>query len=300
MPERRWAPSGPYDLRLTLSVLQRGGRDPAFRWADGALWRVFRTPQGTASLRIARSAGEVAAEAWGPGAGWALEMLPTLLGARDDPGVFVPRHRVVARAAHRHPGLRLARTGLVMETLVASVLEQKVSTREAYAAWRRLLLRYGEIPPGPAPDGMRVPPTPKEWARIPSWEWHRAGVEDKRASAIVRACRCASRLEEAADMDLPDAMRRLQLVPGIGPWTAAEVLQRSSGAPDALTLGDLHLPAHIGYALTGRRGLGDADMLELLAPYAGQRHRAARLILLSGGIPSRREPRAPLGRIARL
>ncbi len=101
-------------------------------------------------------------------------------------------------------------------------------------------------------------------------------------------------------MDLPDAMRRIQLVPGIGPWTAAEVLQRSNGAPDALTLGDLHLPGHVGYALTGRRGLGDADMLELLAPYAGQRHRAARLIMLSGGIPSRREPRAPLGHIARL
>ncbi len=86
MPERRCDPSGPYDLRLTLSVLQRGGRDPAFRWADGALWRVFRTPQGTVCLRIGRSGGEVVGEAWGPGAGWALEMCPRCWGRRTIPG----------------------------------------------------------------------------------------------------------------------------------------------------------------------------------------------------------------------
>ncbi|WP_327740521.1 DNA-3-methyladenine glycosylase 2 family protein (plasmid) [Streptomyces nojiriensis] len=300
MPERRWVPPGQYQMRLTLKVLQRGGADPAYRWDAGALWRASRTPYGPVTLRISAETGAVVGMAWGPGADWALETLPALLGAEDEPAAFTARHRIVAQAVHRNPGLRLTRTGLVMEALVASVLEQKVTTREAFAAWRRLLLRYGEAPPGPAPDGMRVPPTPRQWAMIPSWEWHRAGVDDKRASAILRACRYAPRLEEAADMDLPEAMRRLQLVPGLGPWTAAEVLQRSNGAPDALTTGDLHLPGHIGYALTGRRGLGDADMLELLAPYAGQRHRAARLILLTGRIPSRREPRAPLGPIARL
>ncbi|MFG3507114.1 hypothetical protein ACGF5F_16565 [Streptomyces sp. NPDC047821] len=123
----------------------------------------------------------------GPGADWALETLPALLGAEDDPAKFTARHRIVAQAVRWNPGLRLTRTGLAMEALVASVLEQKVSTREAFAAWRRLLLRYGEARPGPAPDGMRVPPTPRQWSVIPSWEWHRVGVDDKRASAILRA-----------------------------------------------------------------------------------------------------------------
>ncbi len=91
------------------------------------------------------------------------------------------------------------------------------------------------------------------------------------------------------------AMARLRLVPGIGPWTAAETIQRSHGAPDAVTVGDLHLPGIIGYALTGDRDTDDEAMLELLAPYAGQRHRAARLILLSGRTPSRRQPRMPRG-----
>lgn len=44
-------------------------------------------------------------------------------------------------------------------------------------------------------------------------------------------------------MALPEVMARLQLIPGIGPWTAAETLQRVLGAADALTLGDLHLPS---------------------------------------------------------
>lgn len=101
-------------------------------------------------------------------------------------------------------------------------------------------------------------------------------------------------------MDLPEAVRRLEAVPGIGPWTSAETLQRSNGDPDAITTGDLHLPGIIGYALAGDRDADDAAMLELLAPYAGQRHRAARLVLLAGRTPPRRAPRMPRGDIGRL
>ncbi len=50
-------------------------------------------------------------------------------------------------------------------------------------------------------------------------------------------------------MDLPEAAARLELIPGIGPWTSAETLQRSNGAADAVTVGDLHLPGIVGHAL---------------------------------------------------
>ncbi|MBK6043501.1 hypothetical protein [Streptomyces sp. MBT55] len=80
----------------------------------------------------------------------------------------------------------------------------------------------------------------------------------------------------------------------------ALTLQPTLGAPDALTLGDLHLPVQVGYALTGDRRRTDEQMLQLLEPYAGQRHRAARLILLGGRLPNRRAHRAPHGRIAHL
>lgn len=83
--------------------------------------------------------------------------------------------------------------------------------------------------------------------------------------------------------------------PASGPWTAAETLQRTFGAPDALTLGDLYLPVQIGYALTGHGHGTDETMLLLLAPCPGQRHRAARLILLGGPLPDRMRIRPRTG-----
>ncbi|GAA2451859.1 DNA-3-methyladenine glycosylase 2 family protein [Streptomyces glaucus] len=295
---RTWVPDEPLDLGLVLGPLRRGPADPTFRaMPDGSVWRASRTPAGPGTLRVSAHGAEVRGEAWGPGAEWLLHHLPELLGAADDPSAFAPRHRLLALARHRRPGLRLTRTGLVLESLIPSVLEQKVTTAEAYRAWRLLVRRYGDPAPGPAPGRMYVMPAPRTWALIPSWEWHRAGVDDKRASTILRAVRVAARLEETVRMEPAAAQARLEAVPGIGPWTSAETVQRSHGAPDAVTVGDLHLPGIVGWALAGDRHADDSLMLELLEPYAGQRHRAARLILLSGRTPPRRAPRMPVGDI---
>ncbi|MFI1443306.1 DNA-3-methyladenine glycosylase family protein [Streptomyces fructofermentans] len=298
---RRWVPPWPLDLGLVLGPLRRGPADPTFRTTpDGSVWRASLTPVGPGTLRVSVRAGAVLGEAWGAGAEWLLEQLPALLGASDDPGAFEPRHRLVALSRHRRPGLRLTRTGLVLESLIPSVLEQKVTTDEAYRAWRSLVRTYGTPAPGPVDGRMFVMPTPRVWSLIPSWEWHRAGVDDKRASTILRAVRAARRMEEAVGAEAEPARRRLELVPGVGPWTSAETVQRSHGAADAVTVGDLHLPGIVGYALAGNRDADDAAMLELLEPYAGQRHRAARLILLSGRTPPRRRPKMPRGDIGRL
>ncbi|MGF1240544.1 DNA-3-methyladenine glycosylase family protein [Streptomyces sp. 2-6] len=297
---RVWAPDGPLDLGLVLGPLRRGPGDPTFRaLPDGSVWRACRTPLGPGTLRVCAYGGEVRGEAWGPGAEWLLERLPEWCGAADDPAAFVPRHRLLAVTRHRRPGLRLTRTGLVLESLIPSILEQKVTTVEAYAAWRTLVRKFGEVAPGPVPVPMYVMPAPRTWALIPSWEWHRAGVEDKRAATVLRAVRVAARLEEAAGMPPEAARARLELVAGIGPWTSAETVQRSHGAADAVTVGDLHLPGIVGFALAGDRYADDAEMLRLLEPYAGQRHRAARLILLSGRVPERRGPRMTRGDIGR-
>ncbi|WP_405848280.1 DNA-3-methyladenine glycosylase family protein [Streptomyces niveus] len=297
-------PGHPLDLGLVLGPLRRGPADPTFRTGpDGSAVRASRTPAGPGTLRVRADHDGVRADAWGPGADWLLERLPELLGAADDPAAFVPRHRLLAASQRRRPGLRLCRTGLVLESLIPSVLEQKVTTIEANRSWRHLVRKYGEPAPGPYGSGdnrMYVMPDPRTWAMIPSWEWHKAGVDSKRSDTVARAVRVARRLEEATTMEPEQAAARLELIPGIGPWTSAEVLQRSNGAPDAVTVGDLHLPGIVGYALAGRPDTDDAGMLELLEPYAGQRHRAVRLILLTGRTPPRRAPRMPVGRIAHL
>jgi 3-methyladenine DNA glycosylase/8-oxoguanine DNA glycosylase len=318
-----WRPPFRIDVRTVLAVHRRGPRDPAFRMDDsGAVWRTSLTPAGPGTLRVVsrlpagpgahaagmhaagmRAAGTrapgpgadaggalITATAWGPGASWLLETLPSLLGAQDEPETFTPAHPLLREMARRHRGARVGRSGRVLEALVPAVLEQKVVSLEAHRAWRRLLLRFGEAAPGPVPAGMRVVPAPATWLAIPSWEWHAAGVEAVRARTIAGAARVSGRLEEILAMAPADADRRLRALAGIGPWTSAEVRQRACGDADAVTIGDYHLPAVVGWALAGHV-VDDAGMLKLLAPYAGHRHRAARLVELSGIRPPRRGPR---------
>ena len=288
---REWSPPYPVDVRLILSVHARGPRDPAYRTdASGAVWRTVLTPGGPGTLRVAGRGGRVTVTAWRPGAGWLLETLPSLLGSGDDPSGFAPVHPLLREMAARHPGARVGRSGRVLEALVPAILEQKVVGAEARRAWHYLLRRFGPPAPGPAPAGMRVFPDARTWARIPSWEWHRAGVEPGRARTVTAAARAAARLEEILAMAAGDADRRLRSLPGIGPWTSAEVRQRACGDADAVSVGDYHLPAVVGWALAGRI-VDDDGMLELLAPYAGHRYRATRLVELSGAHPPRRGPR---------
>ena len=289
---------------------RRGPRDPAFRIdSAGALWRTCLTPDGAGTLRLTSgtapgpvgsgqdaSAGQVTlvrARAWGEGAGWLLAKVPDLLGIRDDPAGFRPVHPRLRALAFRLRGLRIGRTDRVLEALIPAVLEQKVVGMEAHRAWRRLLAWYGSPAPGPAPAGMRVVPAAAAWLAIPSWDWHRAGVEAVRARTIAAAAGLAGRLETISGLPGAAADRLLQSMPGIGPWTAAEIRQRASGDADAVSVGDYHIPRMVGWALEGAPA-DDERMLELLTPYAGQRYRATRLIELGGQGPPRRGPRMSL------
>ncbi|MGZ4632857.1 MAG: DNA-3-methyladenine glycosylase family protein, partial [Actinomycetes bacterium] len=140
------------------------------------------------------------------------------------------------------------------------------------------------------PRGLRVPPAAPTWRRVPSWEWHRAGVDLARSRTIVTAAGSAGRREELSSRPAGEAARRLRSLPGVGAWTAAEVAQRALGDADAVSVGDFHLSSMVGWALVGER-VDDDTMLELLEPYAGHRYRAVRMIELAGVSYERRGPR---------
>jgi 3-methyladenine DNA glycosylase/8-oxoguanine DNA glycosylase len=295
--EREWVAPFTVDVRLTLSVQGRGRADPTFRRDEaGAIWRTSLTPGGPATIRVlpGRLAGDqacpgtrVRAAAWGPGAQWLLDALPGALGRDDDvSGFAAAAHPVIRDAARRHPDLRIGRSGRLMEALVPAILEQKVVILEAHRAWRILLAKYGTEPPGPAPGGMRVFPDPRTWRRIPSWDWHRAGVEGVRAQTIIRAAGVADSLERLLTLSHAEADRKLRTIPGIGAWTSAEARQRAAGDPDAVSVGDYHLKNVVGWALAGKDRSTDEEMLALLEPFRGHRHRATRLIGLSRGAPA--------------
>jgi hypothetical protein len=117
-------PAAPVDLRLTLGPLRRGGLDPTLRLEPGEAWRATRTPAGPATTRITAQAGVLTMRAWGPGATWALEHFPHLVGLGDGAGEFRPTHPVLRELSRRLRGLRVGRSGAVVEALVPTVLEQ--------------------------------------------------------------------------------------------------------------------------------------------------------------------------------
>lgn len=297
MPVRTFQVTAPLDLVRTLAPLARGPYDPTIRLAAGRVWRALRTPDGPATIALAHACETVRAEAWGPGADRALADVPALLRLDLDPEPIPTGHPLVSELGRRYPGVRIPRTGAVIEALVPAILEQKVTGEEARRAITGLIRVHGEPAPGPANWRLRLMPTPATLAALPYYGYHPFGVERRRAEVIRRVASRAAWFESIMDLPLADAYARLTAVPGIGPWTAAEVGVRALGDPDAVSVGDFHLPNLVAFGLAGEPRGDDARMLELLEPYRGQRARVMRLLELSGIRPPRYGPRLSPRRI---
>ena len=269
--------------------MRRGAADPTYRTTpDGATWRGIGTPEGPATLRILtrRETGDIVGEAWGSGAAWALQQLPAMLGADDDPSGFLPRHPVLEQAWRRHAHWRLTRTGRVMEALTPAIIEQKVTGQEAFGGFRALVFRYGERAPGSGHDvNLWVQPSAETIRMVPSWAWLQMHIDPARSRALVSAARYARNLERTMEMGqdgCAEADRRMRALPGIGVWTSAEVRFRAFGDADAVSFGDYHVGKNIFYALTGEVVDDDERLAELLEPWRPHRYRVQRLIELAG------------------
>lgn len=286
------------DLGQTLGPWQRGSADPTITFGPGQVSRAARTPLGPGSIRVRRTAAGVEAEAWGPGAGWLIANTPRWLGFDDAPESFAPPGGIVRELHRRHRGLRLGSTGLVFESLLPTILEQKVPGVEAWDAYRKLVWALGD--PAPGELGLRLQPAPERLLATPYWQVHRFGIERRRFGVIQNAASVAGRLERTATM-APDRARPLLMsLPGVGPWTAAEVSLTAYGDRDAVSPGDYHLPHQVSWALAGEARGTDERMLRLLEPYRGHRARVIRLLTLGGIQAPRFGPRLRLRQLARI
>lgn len=290
----------PIDLRLTLAPLGNGRDDPTILFGADGVWLARRTADGPATLRVwmDAGAGEIRAEAWGPGSAAALEAVPGLAGLLDEPGLLEPRHPLVFELQRRFGGVRLPRTGQLLPSLLPAITGQKVTAGEAHAAYAAIVRRLGEPAPGPA--GLLLSPSGARLAELPYFEFHPLGLERRRAEVVQRIGRRASEIEGLMALPPGEACTRLQSYLGIGPWTAAEATRLAFGDPDAVSLRDAHLPDLVAWALAGEPRADDSRMLELLAPYPGQRARVIRLLEVSGIKIPRFGPRFAPRRINRI
>lgn len=297
--ESEYRPAVPTDVGRAVLAQRHGRNDPTFTAsaplsAGGIVWRASRTPVGVATLALRQTAGGVIrAAAWGPGAEWALDQLPALCGRDDDSDGFdASRHPSVAEWHRRHPDLRIGRTDLVFDALVSAIMEQKVTSMQAFSAWRSIVTWYGERAPGPTPRPMFAPPSVDGWRLVPSWAWHRAGLEPPQSRTIVETARRGASVVRAASAATDGEGRDRVFIGlrGVGIWTSAETRIRAFGDPDAVSVGDYHLAHQVGFALTGHR-TDDDGMLELLEPFAGHRQRVIRLIYAGSALEPRRGPR---------
>lgn len=299
------------DVAANIAPLVRGSADPTAATSNGVSWLSFH-PATTGPVTLAiihpRSAvqpAEIHYHVWANGDLAAIEYvvrrMPVLLGvdehslhgwaefdellARTAP--LLPERVVEAR--RRNPGMRFMATGQVVDELLTVVLEQKVTQQQARATWGWLAKTHGD----PSPGGDPVPktaPKPQAVMNIASWQWHAGWVQPFMVRTLKTVASRASALKRLATKPLEEIDKGLNSLPGIGPWTVAETLQRTHGAADYVSVGDYHLAHHVGEALTGQR-TDDAGMLELLEPWAGHRQRIVRLIYASGIRFSRFGPR---------
>jgi 3-methyladenine DNA glycosylase/8-oxoguanine DNA glycosylase len=299
-----WDEHNQLNLAAMFAPVRHGAADPCFRRIGDTVWRAFNSAAGAVTLRIQRVSDGVEATAWGAGAAWAIEHLPVMLAADDDASTFDVRQ--FANGVW-HPHLRTRAVSLsrqwrpgaiapLVDHLVASILEQRVTGIEAHRAWRYLVLNFGDVAPGvvgadagDVPANLRVPPAPSQWQRIESWHWHRAGVDSARADTIMRS---VARLDHREpDLVSPVHIAVLAQVRGIGVWTLALLRQSVLADADAVQFGDFHTSHDVVHALTGEHRADDARMAQVLQPWMGDRYRVVRLVELTGISAPRRGPR---------
>ncbi len=293
MTQTRVGPTGVpplLDVRRSLLWYRHGSGDPTTQLTPTSMRRACWTPDGPATVVLDWSGSTTQVAAWGPGGDHAAAAALAMTGADRLPAELPDQHPVVTRAARQFQGVRTGASGDLYHALLPTILAQRITSGEARRQWARLCWELGPTPPGPD-LGLLLPPAPHLLAGRPAWWFHPLGIEAKRARALAEVGRISERLWNWVGLPVHELAAKLALVRGIGPWTVGSVMGPVCGDDDAVAVGDLHLPSLVAWNLAGEARADDARMLELLAPFAGQRGRVLRLLTLGGHGPPAFGPR---------
>ncbi len=264
----------PFDLPATFEMQLLGKFDPTGSRGASSVRKVHLDARGRVVVwRFTKSGTSLIIDVEGDDGGL-LDIVTRQFPLNDGAESFAPAHPVLRRLSQLR-GLRLMRMPWAFDVAAGAVLQQRVRWQRAYTDFRRIALKWGTRIPG----GVAFP-TSVQLAAVPPARLEAIGLDPKRARALhLLACADARSAFLHAEAEPGAVAARLLSLRGIGPWTTARVLGLAYGDPDAVILGDLHLPSLVTSALAGEAEGTDERMLELLAPYAGQRFRVIRLLL---------------------
>jgi 3-methyladenine DNA glycosylase/8-oxoguanine DNA glycosylase len=282
----------PVDLMATLRFQRMGPYDPcgAFDPRARRFAMTFRLLEGPVTLALAQvGPTSIEARAWGEGAARAMEEVPAICGAFDDPDAFTTDHHGVQRLARRFRKMRIPRVPWVFESLVAIILQQRVAFVEAAQGWRKIALERGDDAPGPL--GLRLFPNKETLLAMPTWAYRESLVDRKRELAIRALLDHDEEIRASLGGSFDDVRRTLHRIPGIGAWTTESLLGQSRGDADAVPTLDYWMPHTIVHALTGKPRSTDEEMLALLERFRPHRGRVIRLISAAGYDAPRHGPR---------
>jgi 3-methyladenine DNA glycosylase/8-oxoguanine DNA glycosylase len=278
----RFPTNGPIDLRRTMTMMSLWGATTWLKVDETGVWYAERTPDGPGTLHVVKRGDHLEAEAFGDGGERLIPRVPELFGLeRSGIEALEPQDSVVREIKKRMRGLRIGRSGRVYSRAVSAGLAQLVTGRNAKPAMKRVARQMGERAPGPRDDLFLLPPH-RQLARTPYYAFHPLNIERHRADLIKRIADRAPALQRAAKMPPVEGRAHLEKLRGIGPWTSGVIMACPLGDPDAVPIGDWHLPNLVAFNLAGEPRADDARMMQLLEPYEGMRGLVARM-LKSGG-----------------
>ncbi len=229
------------------------------------------TPVG-AVLRQ-RSPGEVTVEVHGPPehTDAAVAQVRRMCSLDVDGTAFPEagaRDPVVSLLQALHPGLRPVLFASPYEAACWAVLSHRIWMTQAVRLRRRLTERYGtEVDVGGST--LRAFPAPAALAKM-EYQPGLPGPKIPRLRAIAEAA-ADGMLEAAALRAMPaeEALKQLQLLPGIGRFSAELILIRGAGHPDVFPRSEtrLHEIMRDAYHLPGAGVAELAEIAEAWAPF---------------------------------
>jgi AraC family transcriptional regulator of adaptative response / DNA-3-methyladenine glycosylase II len=270
----RLAYRAPLHVDALLDFLAMRALPAVEQIGDGSYRRALRLPHGAAEVTLTPLPGHVAATLrltdmrdLAP----AVARCRRLLDLDADPEAVdatLAADPALTDAVAKEPGVRVPRAVDGFEMAVRAIVGQQVSVAGARTVLTRLIAAIGDddaiadTDTGSREQRLRAFPSAAEVLTLPDQAFGMPGARRETIRTVARAVADGTlSLDPGADREQLTA--QLTGLPGIGPWTAAYLLLRAVGDPDAF------LPTDLGVR-HGATALGLPDAPAALAAHAAR------------------------------